>query len=143
MIVLDVNVLITAFWPDAPGHPVVSGWLTDSLRSGEAVGVPDLVVTAFLRLVTNHRVFKQPAAPSVAVEFLDAVLTEPTAGVVTASARYWPLLRDLVVKLNLRANDLPDAHLAAITLDQGGVLATSDRGFSRFPGLRLVEPVLR
>lgn len=142
MILLDVNVLITAFWPDAHRHEAVSRWLTAALSGRESIGVPDLVATAFVRLVTNHRVFTQPAESSVAVDFVEALLARPAASVVTASTRHWPLLRDLVLDLDLRANDLTDAHLAALALDRGAALATLDRGFARFRRLRLVEPVI-
>lgn len=143
MILLDVNVLITAFRVDVHRHAEVIGWLREALESGEIIGVPDTAITSFLRLVTNHRVFVEPSPTATAVEFVEALLSRPLASVVTAGPRHWPALRALVLGLSLRANDLPDAHLAALALENGGVLATLDRGLARFPGLRVIDPTAR
>ncbi len=142
MILLDVNVLVAAFRVDLQQHDGVSGWLTQQLTSGQAVGVPDIGATSFLRLVTNHRIFVEPSPLDIAAGFLDAILRVRTASLVTATARHWPTLRELALGLRLRANDLPDAHLAALALNSGAAVATLDRGLARYPGLRLVEPIL-
>ncbi len=34
-----------------------------------------------------------------------------------------------------------DAQLAALTMEYGGILYTTDRDFSRFPGLRWKNPL--
>jgi len=142
VILLDVNVLVTAFRADLQGHSAVSRWLTQQLKGGQALGIPDIAATSFLRLVTNHRVFVEPSPLELATGFLDAVLEVPTASIVIASSRHWPTLRDLALGLRLRGNDLPDAHLAALALSSGAEIASLDRGLARFPGVRLVEPVL-
>ena len=34
-----------------------------------------------------------------------------------------------------------DAHLAALAMEHGASIATTDRGFMRFPDIELVNPV--
>ena len=59
---------------------------------------------------------------------------------LAAGPRHWAVMRELVLGLGLRASDVPDAHLAALALERNAILATLDRGFARFPGLRLLDP---
>jgi hypothetical protein len=56
-------------------------------------------------------------------------------------ASHWSIFRDLVASHRLRGNDVPDAYLAAIALEAGATMATLDRGFARFAGLRLADPL--
>lgn len=139
MILLDVNVLVRTFRQDVPG-PDVSGWTHRVLVGAEPVGVADLVLSSFLRLVTNHRIFPEPAPPELAVAFCDKLLSAPAAVALAAGPRHWAVMRELVLGLGLRASDVPDAHLAALALERNATLATLDRGFARFPGLRLLDP---
>ena len=140
MILLDVNVLVAANRADLPQHQAVKGWLEQSLDGASTVGLPSASLVGYLRLVTNHRVFVQPTSPDDALAFCDAVLAAPAARRVSPGPGHWARFRGLVSELALRANDLPDAHLAALALEHDATLATSDRGFARFAGLARVDP---
>lgn len=140
MILTDVNVLVDAFREDSPVHGTVNGWLESRLVGNEVVGVPELVGSGFLRIVTNLRVYEEPSSPEDALDFLDALYAAPAALRIRPGERHWTIFTDLVRTSGARANLVPDAHLAALALENGATWATRDRGFARFPGLRLLDP---
>lgn len=141
MIVLDVNVLVTAAHRDADGHEATAAWLTTALAGPEPVGLADLALTGAVRVLTSRRIFTDPVPPAAAASFLEVVRRAPAARPAAATAATWQrfaeLLRD---DAGLHGNLVPDAWLAALTLSHGGRLATFDRGFARFPGLALHRP---
>ena len=142
MLILDVNVLVVAHRPD--GHPAgdhVRGWLTDRLTAVERVGVDTHVLAAVVRIATNARVYEDPSSATAALAFCDTVLAAPSTISVAPSSRHWSLFAAYVQELRLTGNDVPDAYLAALAVDHEATLVSLDRGFRRFPGLRLVNPL--
>lgn len=141
MLLVDVNILLSANRVDDPAQPPVSAWLNERLAGPEAVGISELVLSAYVRIATNHRVYRQPAAPDEALAFCAAVRAAPAAKVVGPGARHWEIFADLVHTAQARANVVPDAYLAALALENGATFVTRDRGFARFPGLRTLDPL--
>jgi toxin-antitoxin system PIN domain toxin len=94
-----------------------------------------VVLSAVVRLATNSRVFARPDTTGAALDYLDVLLDEP-AQLVSEGDRHWPRFASLCRDLQLRGNLVPDAHLAALALEQGAELITFDRGFGRYPRLR-------
>jgi toxin-antitoxin system PIN domain toxin len=141
VIVLDVNVCLVALRQTFEDHLRTVSWLSDVLGGPEAVGIPDFVLASVLRLATSHRVFADPAAPEQVLKFCDDILAAPAGTIVRGGPGHWPAVRDLVLRFGLRADDIPDALLAGLVLERGAVLATFDRGFARFPGLRVRNPL--
>lgn len=141
MILLDVNVLVEAAHRDAARHLGSASWLTAALSGSRPVALAESVLVGCARVLTHPRVFADPLPADRVADFVDAVRTAPAAVVLTATdaahSRFSGLLRD---DAGLRGNLVPDAWLAALALSQGAELATRDRGFRRFPGLRLVHP---
>jgi toxin-antitoxin system PIN domain toxin len=137
---VDVNVLVDAHRPEAPRHREVRAWLEGARRAREPLGVPRSVAAGFLRIVTHPRVFRDPTPVPVALAFLDALYASPAVVAVDPGERHWSIFRDLCERLELRGNDVPDAYLAALALEQGVVWVSSDRGFARFPGVRVEHP---
>lgn len=141
MLFLDVNVLVAAHRPEsAPEWPKVERWLDGAVLGHESLGVAELVVSGFVRVVTNVRAFRLPSQPSQAVEFGTALLSAPATSVVRPGPRHWDIFADLVTTHRLRGNDVPDAYLAAVALERGATMVTMDRGFARFDGLRVLDP---
>lgn len=140
MVVVDVNVLLASFRTGTQHHRQAHQWLGRAIAGVEPIGLPDETLMGFLRLVTNHRVYPVPTPPEEALTFCDAVMAGRAVHRVAAGAEHWQHFRALVRDLNLRAKDIPDAHLAALALERGASLATFDRGFRRFPGLQVVIP---
>ncbi|HEU4998818.1 MAG TPA: TA system VapC family ribonuclease toxin [Lapillicoccus sp.] len=141
MLLLDVNVLIYAFRPEQSDRAqAVRAWLDETMRAERSLAVTADIVAAMIRITTDPRIFDRPAPPGAAVEFGQRLLDAPMCRAVTPSSRHWPIFRELVEDLRLVGNDVANAYLAALAIDHGAAFVTTDRGFRRFPGLRLVDP---
>jgi toxin-antitoxin system PIN domain toxin len=140
MILLDVNVIVYAARREFESHETALRWLQEVLSADEPVAVLDSVLAAATRLLTNHRVLREPFGPDDALAVCEAVRSAPAAITPASSARKWSVFSRLVHDLALRANDIPDAYLAATAINLGARLATFDQGFRRFPGLAVVVP---
>lgn len=141
MLLLDVNICIYAMRRDAPEHAAVSDWLTPLLTAAEPVGISDLVLASLVRITTNHRVYAEPSTPAQAMDFCTALRDAPAAVPVRSGPRHWSIFDRLVSLTRARANDVSDAYLAALALEQGATWITRDQGFARFPGLRTFDPL--
>lgn len=140
MIVLDVNVVVYAIRREFPRHQEARTWLGQTLVGPEGVVASDEVLASAVRLLTHHRVLQSPLTPTEAIAAADAVRSAPAVVHPDVPADRWARFNDLVDRLGLRANDIPDALLAATTISLGARLATFDRGFHRFPRLEVIEP---
>jgi toxin-antitoxin system PIN domain toxin len=141
VIVLDVTVIVTAHRADAVGHDAVRGWLEAAIGGHRPVGVPSIVASGFLRIVTHRRAFAVPTPLGTALEQLSALMATASAVAIDPGPRHWGLFADLCVRGRASGNLVPDAYIAALALEQGAELATLDRGFGRFPGLRWSDPL--
>jgi toxin-antitoxin system PIN domain toxin len=141
MLMLDVNVCVYAFRRESGGHEEYKAWLEQALSGPEPVGLPEQVLASMVRLVTNHRIYQEPSTPTAALSFCDALLSAPAAMRVRPGERHWGIFRGLVSRHGLRGNDIPDAYLAALALEQGATWVTNDRGFARYEGLGLLDPL--
>jgi toxin-antitoxin system PIN domain toxin len=141
MRLVDVNVLVYAHRPDAARHQEYAGWLRGLLADEEPYGVSDLVLSGFLRVVTNPRVFKQPTPMEVALAFTEVVRAQPNCVPVDPGQRHWGIFTGLCRMAGVKGNLVPDAYLAALAIESGSEWITSDRDFSRFPGLRWRHPL--
>lgn len=129
----DVNVLVAAARSDHPHHAVAVAWLSQSLAAasaGAAFTLMPMVVASFLRLVTSPKIFKLPAGIDEAIRFVDALLEQPGVHMASLGSE-WPTLRHLCLDKRLTANDLPDAWLAAATLQMAEHLVSFDADFKK------------
>ena len=122
-------------------HDVYLAWLERRLAGPEAFGVSELVLSAFLRLVTNHRIFADPTPVDVGLDFCQSVRNAPASVIVRQKERHWPIFAELCAQAQARGNVVPDAYLAAMAIEAGATFATRDRGFARFKGVRLLDPL--
>lgn len=141
MIVLDANLLLYAYDDLSSHHRASRDWLERVFSSRELVGMPWQTLGAFVRIVTNPRLFKQPRSIEEVVRLIEFWLEQPNVKLLSPGEQHWPILRELLVKGQVRGPLATDAQLAALTLEYGGVLHTVDRDFARFPGLRWVNPI--
>ena len=129
----DVNVLVAASRSDHPHHKVAYAWLDEALAAcanGGTLRLLPMVVASYLRLVTNVRIFVDATPVESAVDFIDALSTEPGVEMPAVGAE-WPLLRQMCVDKVLRANDIPDAWIAACVNYWGEHLVTFDADFKK------------
>ena len=139
MILVDANLLIYPIDSDSPHHSEAKR-IVERLFSGTVrVGLPWIVVLAFLRVTTNSRAVQRPIRAEQAIEFVDSWLDCPNAEVVGPGANHWPILRNLLRSTGTAGNLTSDAHVAALALEHGCDIYSGDHDFARFPGIRYVN----
>jgi toxin-antitoxin system PIN domain toxin len=137
--VLDLNLLLYAINADGPHHATAKAWLEDLLSGEEVVAFPWVVVLGFLRLSTNPRVFAQPLAPNEAFGVVDGWLSRPAVTALGPGAEHWGILKGLLEEAGTAGNITTDAHLAALAIENGAELHSTDTDFARFAHLRWVN----
>lgn len=141
MILLDANVLLYAYDSESPRHDAARRWVEAILSGDELVGFPLVTLVAFLRIATNPAVYRRPLAPANAVGIVTTWLARPNDSVAMPGERHWAILADQLEQGQARGPLVVDAHLAALAIEHGAVLASTDRDFARFPGLRIRDPL--
>lgn len=141
MLLCDVNVLVYAHRRDAERHLEFRSWLDGVVNGAEAYGYVDLVVSGFVRVVTHPRIFRTPSPLSAALEFAEQIRSASAAVALAPGPRHWELFTGLCRAVNARGNLVPDAFLAALAIESGSELVTTDRDFARFPDLRWRHPL--
>jgi toxin-antitoxin system PIN domain toxin len=140
MILLDANLLIYAHVKSFAQHPKAREWLDARLSGTAQVGLPWSSLVGFLRLVTNRRVFAQPESIADAWRQVNAWLDCEAAWIPEPSERHRDVLGRLLGHANAAGNIAPDAHLAALAIEHGLTLCSTDSDFARFPDLRWQNP---
>lgn len=138
---VDVNVLVYAHRPEAPEHDRYLEWLEAARRADEPLGLSDLVLSGFLRVVTHPRVFADPTPLDVALDFTEQLRTTPNAVPLDPGDRHWGIFTRLCRDADVRGNRVPDAYLAAMAVEHGGTWYSADRGFARFADLDWRHPL--
>lgn len=141
MIVVDANLLIYAYVASLPQHEAAAAWLDAQLNSGIIVALPWPSLLSFARLVTNPRVFERPALVRAAWNQIEHWLSCASVRIPAPGDRHREILGNLIRESVDRADLIPDAHLAAIAIENGLLLCSTDRDFARFPGLRWQNPL--
>lgn len=141
MILPDVNLLLYAYYPRAKEHEPSQAWLERVLSEPELVGFPWMVLWAFLRISTNARVFDQPMSTAEAAAAVSAWIRRPNVQLLEPGLRHWEILGRLLSEGQVAGPLVTDAALAALAIEHGAVLCTTDRDFSRFPGLKWKNPI--
>jgi toxin-antitoxin system PIN domain toxin len=142
MKLLDANLLLYAYSPRAREHDASRTWLETSLSGSELVRFAWLSLWAFLRIVTNPQVFEHPLSIAEAESVVGSWLAQPVAGILEPGERHWEILRRLAREGQTIGPLVMDAALAAIAIEHGATLCTTDRGFARFPGLEWTNPLV-
>ena len=141
MKLLDANILLYAYNADSPHHEACRIWLEAALNGAEPVALPWQTVLAFIRIATNPRAVAQPLAVSQVCAIVDRWLQQPNVTSLAPAERFWPLLREQLLEARITGPLVTDAALAALALEHGAVLCSTDRDFRRFSGLALVDPL--
>lgn len=141
MILVDANILVYAFVDSFPQHERARSWLDEQLSGNAPVGLPWPSLLAFLRLVTNARIFERPASIAAAWQQVVDWLDCEVAWVPQPTERHGEVLGELLQRSGANANLVPDAYLAALSIEHGLVVCTADGDFARFPRVRHLNPV--
>ena len=141
MRLVDVKVLLYAHRRDAARHEDCADWLGGLLSGQEPYGISDLVLSGFLRIFTNPNVFRQPTFMEAALAFAEALRSQSNCVPVEPGQRHWDIFTRFCRTAGVKGNLVPDAYLAALAIESGSEWITTDRDYSRFPGLRWRHPL--
>jgi len=141
VIVLDANLLLYAYNSSAPNHTRARLCVEAAFSGTEAVGLPWQAVSAFLRIITNRRLPGNRLSMDEAAAIVDEWAALPAVHLLAPEDRHWDFFRRMLIDGKASGPLTSDAELAALTMENGGMLYTTDRDFARFPGLKWTNPL--
>ena len=141
MILVDANILLYAEDRSSPRHAPAREWWDNQLSGKTPVCLCWTVVGAYIRIGTNPRVFEHPLSLDQALSRVQNWLDQPCARIVQPTERHWIVFRKMLTEGQAVANLVSDAHLAALAVEHGCVLMSTDADFSRFPGVKWTNPL--
>ena len=140
---VDANILLYAIDEDSPFHTAAKGWLEVALNGTRRVGIPWASLTAFVRIATHPRASRDPLTPGEAWRFVEGWLDAPATWVPAPGREHRHILGRLLRDLDLRANLVGDAALAALCIEHGLQMVSADSDFARFTEIAWLNPVRR
>jgi hypothetical protein len=141
VILVDVNILVYATNTDSSQHAIARDWFEQQLNGSARVGLPWASLLGFLRLATNRRIFPSPLAMAVAWRHVSIWLSREVVWTPEPTSRHAAVLSELFALPGLHGNLVPDAHLAALAIEHGLILCSTDGDFARFPELHWRNPL--
>ena len=141
MILVDANLLLYAYDPSSPQHVAARNWFEATVSGPEPMGLEWATLLAFVRIGTSPHALEHPLSLAEAEAIVSDWLDRPTVTLLNPGERHWQILRDLMIRGQVRGPLVRDAHLAALSIEHGAELATTDRDFARFPGLKFFNPL--
>lgn len=138
---VDANILLYAVDEDSVFHDRARDWLEGALNGARRVGLPWASLAAFVRIVTNPRAVRAPLAPAEAWAFVEEWLDAAVVWIPQPGRGYREILGRLVQQLDLRANLVSDAALAALCIEHGLTMVSADSDFARFPDIAWHNPL--
>jgi len=141
MMLIDANLLLYAYDESSPDHAAAKVWLEKHFSSNDLVALCWQCITAFLRISTNPRAFVSPFSVKEAIEIVNEWLGNDALTILMPAGRHWEIYRNLLEEGQASGPLVMDAHLAALAIEHGATLCTTDRDFSRFSGLRTYNPI--
>ena len=141
MILVDANLLIYAVNRDAIHHEASREWLQETLSGTIQVGLPWICILAFLRVTTHPRIFPVPLQPNQALAYVESWLAQPFVDAVAPGEGHWTVFHNLLRTTGSAGNLTSDAHVAALAIEHGATVCSTDHDFKRFPGVHHVNPL--
>src|SRR5947209_11480621 len=139
MLLPDVNVVVYAHRADSAEHARYAEWLRQLVEGDEPFAIADIVLAGFLRLVTNRRIFEPTTSMQTALAYCQSLVECPRAVLIAPSPRHWKIFAHLCE--DVQGPRVSDAYLAALAIEHGCELVTTDSDFARFPGVRWRHPL--
>jgi len=141
VILIDANILLYASNTAAIEHAKARDWLDRKLGGVARVGLPWSTLLAFLRIATNSRAFPRAMTMALAWRQVSEWLACEPTWIPEPTERHSEILGELLALPGVQGNLVPDAHLAALAIEHGLTLCTTDGDFARFPRLRCCNPL--
>jgi len=142
LILVDANILLYAEDSLHPRHEQARTWWDDRLSGTGVVCLCWTVLCAFIRIATNPRVFESPLSLEQAVARVQSWLDQPCTRVIRPTERHWIVFQQVLADGQAVANLVTDAHLAALAIEHGCELASTDADFARFSKLKWKNPLI-
>lgn len=139
---LDANILLYAVDATSRWHPQSAAWLQAILNGDRRVALPWQTLGAFLRIATHPRAVRHPLAPEEAAEYVESWLALDLTWVPPTTDRTASILLQLMQSHSVSGNLVPDAQLAALAIEHGLTVYSTDSDFARFPQVRWTNPLL-
>lgn len=139
--IVDANILLYAVDETSPFHDRARSWLESALNGDERVGLPWQTLLAFVRISTHPRASTAPLGGGEAFDLVDRWLDAPSVWIPQPSRSHREIFGRLVRELDLRANLMPDAALAALCIEHGLTIISADSDFARFTEVRWFNPI--
>jgi toxin-antitoxin system PIN domain toxin len=140
---VDANILLYAVDEQSPFHAPARDWLDVALNGNRRVGIPWTSLSAFVRIATHPRAFVDPLSPTEAWSFVTDWLDAPPVWIPEPGRGHRDILGRLLLDLDLRANLVSDAVLAALCIEHGLEIVSADSDFARFTEVTWINPVNR
>jgi uncharacterized protein len=141
VIILDANILLYAYNADASQHLDTRRWLEQQLTAVDRIGIPWVTLWGFLRISTNPRLTRVALGVEEVFQAVRDLLDHSQVTIVEPGPRHAEILEQLVRQAGASGPRVTDAVLAALAIEHGATLASTDRDFSRFPKLRWINPL--
>ncbi len=141
MILLDANLLLYVKVEDYPQHEASRVWFEQQINAPVRIGLPWPSLLAFLRISTNPRVYQSPLSIDDAWRQVDEWLELQNTWIPQPTERHQLVLNQLLQESQASANLIPDAHLAALAIEHGLEVCTTDADFAKFPKCKWRNPL--
>jgi toxin-antitoxin system PIN domain toxin len=141
VILPDINLLVYAYNSSSPRHAKAREWWQARLSRRGQVGLAWVVALGYLRLMTSRAVLVDPLTPSEALGHVRSWMERPQVQIVQPGPRHLDLLEALTTEAGAAGTLTTDAHLAALAIEHQAELHSNDADFSRFSGLRWLDPL--
>jgi toxin-antitoxin system PIN domain toxin len=141
VILIDANLLLYAANHAAPEHHAARAWLDEQLSGTARVGLPWASLLAFIRIASNPAILRKSVTPAHAWTQVQEWLASEAAWIPVPGPRHAEALGLLVGARFMTSRLVPDAHLAALAIEHGLTLCSTDGDFGRFPGLKWMNPL--
>ena len=141
MILVDANLLIYAHHRASDFHSRARAWFEAALQGSEDVGIAWMTILAFLRITTNHHIFAHAFTMAEADQIVAQWMAHPSVSIVPAGDRHWEILSRMLLEGQARSELVSDAHLAALAIEHGVGVCSTDSDFARFPQINWLNPL--
>ncbi len=137
----DVNVLIYAHREESFHHGDYVAFLRKLAEGDAAFGLSEAVLSGFVRIVTNPRIFRQPTPTTIALDFCESLRNRPQAVILRPGERNWLIFAKLCQSIPTTGKLVADAWHAALAIEHGCQWISTDGDFARFASLDWAHPL--
>lgn len=132
MIMPDVSVLVYAHRVESERHSYFANYIKNLAEKNEPFALSELVVSGFLKIVTNSRIFKPASELNQALLFIKELKELPHSIFIRPESSHFEIFENLCLKYHVKGKMIADAYQAALAIEHGMEWVTADNDFSRF-----------